>query len=98
MLRRMALCLAATTMPTTVFRPPLMPPDDRTPRLARAIALLVKGAIVAVATAGLALFVAAPMLVGLSWPPGATELVPSKQALSAAPRVTSTPVAKAADR
>jgi hypothetical protein len=95
MLRRMALRLAATTMPTTMFRPPLMPPDDRTPRLARAIALLVKGAIVAVATAGLALFVAAPMLVGLSWPPGAAELVPAKQALTAS---SAAPAARAAAR
>ena len=85
-------------MPTTMLRFPLTPPDDRTHRIARAVALLAKGAIVAVATAGLALFVAAPMLVGLSWPPGAAELVPAKQALSAAARASATPAARATDR
>ena len=45
-----------------------------------------------------ALFVAAPMLVGMSWPPGAAELVPAKQALSAAARASATPAARATDR
>ncbi len=69
-------------MPTMTLRSSLTPPGDRAYRLARAAALLAKGAIAVVAVAGLALFVAAPMFVGMSWPPGATELLPAKQALS----------------
>jgi len=94
----MANRLARPTVTTMMLRASLVPPDDRTHRLARAVALFAKGAVVAVAAAGLALFVAAPMLVGMSWPPGAAELVPAKQALSAAARASATPAARATDR
>ncbi len=62
-------------MPTMTLRSDLTPPDSRPHRLARVAGQLAKAALVAAAAAGLALFVAAPLIVGMSWPPGATELV-----------------------
>jgi len=67
-------------MPTTTLSPDLAPRRGRGRRFARAAGQVATAAVVAFATCGLALFVAAPMLAGSRGPPGVPDRAPEGRA------------------